>query len=296
MRTETKGALLVLLAGSLWGLSGFFVTILSRMGSNPAVTGLFRLGFGFVFLLVASLLLYGPAAFLIDRRTLLFSFLLGLISIGLNTWVHTLSILLNGMSAAVILINLAPVFTLVWSMLFFSELPPSRQWLAIALNLSGCALAVTGGEAARFFTGWPGLLYGVAAGVTYSLSPIFGRYATQNTPPVIVSCYSFFFAVLFLALFSGPGAQPVPLTGTLLVTGAFYALLTACAFVSYYAGVRRIKKSSRVPILASVEIVMAVGVGVLFFGEDLRPVHLLGIALLFFSIVLMRPQTEVSNS
>ena len=53
-----------------------------------------------------------------------------------------------------------------------------------------------------------------------------------------------------------------------------------------------IRGSSRVPVLASVECVVAVGIGVLALHETLDTVKILGIALVLGSVLLMNSGTQ----
>ena len=71
--------------------------------------------------------------------------------------------------------------------------------------------------------------------------------------------------------------------------GFLYALIpTAIGYLLYYQGVQRIRESSKVPVIASVETVTAALLGVLVLGEQLSLIHYLGIAVVLLSIVLMQ--------
>lgn len=289
MKTSSgKGAGFIFIAGSLWGTIGLFVTIMNRQGSFPALTGFLRLAFAFLLLFLFTARRYGLRAFLVDRKTLLFSVLLGLISHGINNWVYASSVTLNGVSLAVVILNLAPLFTLLWAVLIFSERLTEIKILAVAVNLTGCALAVTGGKFSGLSITIPGLLFGIGAAVTYSLNPILGRFATEKTNPYVVSTYCFFVAAVFLAFLAKPWNPSISWNVPLVASGLLYALIaTAIAFVFYYTGVRMITTSSRIPIIASVEIIVATAVGVLVFSEPIGLPHLAGILLILSSILLL---------
>lgn len=69
--------------------------------------------------------------------------------------------------------------------------------------------------------------------------------------------------------------------------GVLYALIpTAIAYLLYYRGLQQIQESSKVPVLASMETVVAAVIGVLVLGEKLGVAHYLGIVVVMVSIVM----------
>ena len=88
------------------------------------------------------------------------------------------------------------------------------------------------------------------------------------------------------------GAQGVN-TAPVLGWSALFALLpTVIAYLLYYRGIQKIRDSSRVPVQASVECVVAVGIGVLALHETLGTVKALGIARVLGSVLLMNSGTQ----
>ena len=59
------------------------------------------------------------------------------------------------------------------------------------------------------------------------------------------------------------------------------------AYIVYYNGLSKITETSRVPVLASVETVVAALIGLVVFGQSLGIVKIVGIALVMISIALM---------
>lgn len=74
----------------------------------------------------------------------------------------------------------------------------------------------------------------------------------------------------------------------MLGVGFLYGLIpTAVAYLLYYMGVQKIKETSKVPVISSVETLVSVSCGVLLLGETLGIVNILGIGLVLSSIALM---------
>ena len=60
--------------------------------------------------------------------------------------------------------------------------------------------------------------------------------------------------------------------------GFFYALITtAIGYIFYYEGLKHITESSKVPVIASVEVIVASLIGVVWYREHLGFISFLGI-------------------
>ena len=283
-----RGGLMVFLAGVLWGTVGVFVKELERLGSTPELTGLLRVFFAFVIMAAACLVKYGPGALRLDRGTLLICALLGLICHGIYNIFYSTAVTLSGMAVSAVLLDIAPVFTLFYSALLFRERFTAVKLLAIALNILGCALTATNGRLDLRTLSVAGVLCGVASGATYGMTAIFGRLAAGKTNSLVLSTYSYFFAALFLTLWTRPWQGLAVFSPKLLLWGFLYALIpTAIAYALYYQGLRSIPESSKVPVISSVESVMAAGIGALFYRERLGGFGVAGMVLVLASIVLM---------
>ena len=291
--SEFKGSALVFLAGALWGFIGLFVKEMSRLGASATVIGFLRMAFAFAVMAAVTLFRGGPGAFRVDRRTMAACALLGIVCHGVFNVFYSLAVTLAGVSVSAVLLDLSPVFTLGISALFFRERLTGRKLLAAALAVLGCALAATGGRVDAAGLSVLGLACGVGAGFCYALTPIFGRLAADRMDPFVLSAYTNLFAALTLLLWARPWRAAAELSAPVMVWGFFYGLIpTALAYLLYYPGVRLVTESSRVPVLASMEAVVAVLVGVLVYREALGAMNLLGIALVLLSIAVLNPSPK----
>ena len=283
------GAAQIVLAGCLWGSIGLFIRWMVDAGASAAAVSFLRMAFAFVLMLAVTLVRSGPSALRVGRRTLFCSAALGLVCHGVYNVFYSLAVMRIGVSISAVLLNIAPVFTAVLSALFFRERVTIRKCLALAVNVFGCVLAAAGGKFSAAAVSVAGILFGVAAGLCYALTAIFGKLCAEDGDPFVVSTYSYLFAALFLAVFAKPQTVLTELTPTVAGLGLLYALIpTAIGYVLYYRGVRQIAESSKVPVFASVETVTAALLGVLVLGEKLSAVHALGILIVMASIVLMQ--------
>src|SRR5690554_2134765 len=159
-----QGYILVAIAGSLWGIGGYFVTKMSDTGASSLMTA-----FAGHFLALPPLLIYllakkGVGGLKISKKGLLVSILLGVLTKGIFKLSLDTSMILVGIATSTILMYLAPVWTAIMAVVFFKEKLRNYQVFALLLNVLGCALVVTGGRFTEINISGLGLTLGLAAG------------------------------------------------------------------------------------------------------------------------------------
>lgn len=294
-----KNYLYIFIAGVLWGTIGLFVTIMERLGSSSAYTSFLRMFLGMILLIIITLVSEGPKAFKVSKRTLFACILMGLVCQAIYNVAYSSAVSAIGMALSSVLLYTAPVFTTIMSLLFFGEQITKKKWTALFINVIGCALTVTGGSFDGLSFQMSGLLLGVAAGFCYSLAAIFGRIAIDEKSTFAVSTYNFLFASLFLGIFNHPWTEVAnPFKPSLLLVGLLFALIpTALGYIFYFNGLQDIKESSKVPVVASIETVVATLIGVLVLKEQIGWVNGIGIVLVVGSILVMNLKvTDLSES
>lgn len=289
MDSEKKNYVKIFIAGCLWGSIGLFVKLMEAQGSSSSYTGFLRLFFGFILLAVVTLIHDGPKAFLVGRKTLLSCVLLGIVCQGTFNILYSASVTMNGVAVGSVLLYTAPVFTSVASMLFFKEKMGPMKWGALLVNVIGCALTATGGDFSVASLAPLGILVGVGAGFTYAMTAVFGKIAMrEKSSPFAVAAYNLFFGCIFIVLARRPWTTvDDPFNGRLLLLGVLYGLIaTALAYCFYFSGLSEIKEASKVPVIASIEPVVATFIGVFAFSENISPVKVIGIVLVLLSILM----------
>ena len=290
-REQNKGYLMVLLAGTLWGTIGLFATILNNLGMDPTTLAFYRL-------LSASLLLVpvmlwqgrGFSLFKISKRGLLSCCLVGVVAQGVYNLCYMNAIEQGGMATAAVLLYTAPIFVALVSRLAFREALTRSVIAAIFVNICGCVLTVTGGSFSDIKVSFFGIMMGIAAGFTYGMLPVFSRLGADKEDPYTSSFYGLAFGTVALFFLVRPWSSDAAVLGdhrVVLALIGFGIVPSALAYIIYYNGIGKIKETSIIPILASVETVAASIIGYIAFHETLGPVKILGIALVFGSIVLM---------
>lgn len=290
------GGILIFIGGALWGMIGPCIQIMEQLGSDSILTSFLRVAFAFVIMLVLTVACYGYSSLKINKKALLACALLGLICHGIYNIFYSLAVNLAGITISAVLLNIAPLFTALFSWMLFHEHITSRKIFALIINVFGCVLAATGGNFSVASFSLIGIVCGIIAGLCYGLTAIFGKIAGDQSNAFVMSTYSYLSAAIFLFFFARPWQTSAMTNLPLLGVGFFYALVpTAIAYLLYYQGVQNMQETSRVPVLASIEMVMAGIFGVMLFHEQLHGMNLLGMVLVLLSIVLMSGKAKQSS-
>ncbi len=296
---EFKGYFQIFIAGVLWGCIGPFIQLMEQHGSSFALTSFLRMAFSFIILAVLTVTKFGFLSLRVSKKTLLLCALLGLVCHGIYNVIYSIAVTLTGVTVSAVLMNTAPVFTTIFSYLWLREKITWVKSVAMFVNITGCVLAATGGKFDVMLFSLTGILCGIGSGFCYGMTAIIGKLAGEKSNAFVISTYSYLFAAVFLAIFMNPWGNAVPLNKNILLLGFFFALIpTAIAYLFYYQGLQKITESSKAPVIASVEAVVAAVIGVAIFRERVDMVNIIGIFLVIGSIMLMnhRTHSEISNT
>ena len=139
-----------------------------------------------------------------------------------------------------------------------------------------------------------GIIMGILAGFTYALLPILSRTGADEEDPYTAAFYGQFFGALLLFFLIRPwNGIGVPVTWqVILVFIGFGIVPSAMGYITYYSGISKITETSRIPVLASVETVVAAIIGLVVFGQSLSLAKIAGIALVLISIAVMNMKKQ----
>ena len=160
--------------------------------------------------------------------------------------------------------------------------------------MAGCALTATGGNFSATSLAPLGLLFGVGSGFTYAMTAVIGKIAMQEeASPFAVATYNLFFGFLFITLVRWPWRTVAdPFNVWILLYGFLFGLIaTALAYSIYFSGLSKIAETGKVPVVASIELVVATIIGVFAFSESMTVIKIVGILLVLISILLFSQKT-----
>ena len=278
---------LVCVAGLCWGLIGLFSQTLSSWGLNAIQITLVRC------LLAAAFLALGlavkcPSAFKISLRHCWMFVGTGVLSIAFFNVCYFACIQECGLSFAAILLYTAPCFVVLLSALLFKERMTSTKIVALFVAFAGCALVVGIGSGSTALS-ISGLLFGLGSGVGYALYSIFARFALKEYSPWTVMFYTFSFATCALVPFA-EGGQVVSLAASSWqAAGVMLGLAlvsTLLPFACYTVGLGHME-AGKASIMAFIEPMVALVVGVTVFHDVLSPLNVVGIAFIVAAVFLL---------
>lgn len=290
---NTRSAYLsIILGAALWGIIGVFITGLYELGFTPVQVVALRV--------TCSALILGLYVFGSNRELLRFKAADGryFIGTGIVSIVFFNLCFFNAMretsiSVATILLYTAPLFVTLLSRFIFKERLAPKKLAALLLTFVGCGFVIgivpTGSDPISFF----GLMLGLGAGFFYALYSIFGKFALRKYDSLAVTLYTFVFAAVAIAPFSGLWTE-IHRFGTLqawLNILGLCLLSTILAFLFYTKGLSRVE-SGKASIMATLEPVVATVAGFLVFNELLTVWQYAGITMVIAAIIMMNIRSK----
>lgn len=284
---EEHGAVLVVIAGICWGIIGIFTRQLSAASVSPLQITWIR----------SSLTAIGMAIciFLTDKRrfyiklTDIWMFIgTGIFSIVLFNICYFKSIEMTTMSVAAVLLYTAPAMVVIMSTVLFHERLTIQKITALIMALFGCVL-ITGIIGSNAVISPAGIIVGLGAGFGYALYSIFGNFALKKYHPFTVTFYTFLFACLALMPFAKIASLFSAVSGykcAALYCAGMAIVSTLIPFLCYTQGLRYLE-AGKASVMAFTEPFVATLCGVVVFREKITAQSLVGMSLIFISVVLL---------
>ncbi|SDH83431.1 Threonine/homoserine efflux transporter RhtA [Alteribacillus persepolensis] len=287
MRSTMTAYGITALGASFWGLTGLFVQNLYAFGLSPLHVVTIRMTLS-AFIMFCLIGVIRPYLLKIYIRDIPHFIGLGVVSIALFNWCYFTVMERSTLSIAVVLLYTSPIFVAVISRFVFREPITKNKTAATILTLIGCSLVaglLPNGEMNITFSI---LFIGVAAGFFCALYSIIGKFVSQKYHSVTITAYSMLCGAVFLFPISGITHHLEPFkTEPMAWVNALLSVFvsTISAYILYTAGLKYIE-SSHAAILSTMELVVAVAVGVVVFGDMLSIWQNIGITLVFSAILL----------
>lgn len=279
-----NGYWLVTAGAALWGTIGLFVNALHQLGFDSLQIAWLRTGTAGIILLIGSLLL-GARGLQIRWRDLPYFMGTGICSIAFFNWCYFQAIQETSLSVAAVLLYTGPAFVVVLSRIFLKEPLTTLKLSALLATLLGCSFVVGWLPGLNQSITWYGLVIGLGSGLGYGLYSVIGKPASLRYSPLTITTYTFIIAALFLLPLARPQGTITLLIGSSAwpyVTG-LAIIPTVIAYLLYTRGLASLE-SSRASIMATIEPVIAVLIGISFLGDSLSGYQVFGILLILAAV------------
>lgn len=281
---------MVAAASVLWGTMGINAQFLYNQGLTASHIVFWKLAFGFLIILL-WLLTHDRRLLRISRQGLVFTFIMGLYcQAGYNYFIFS-AIEKTSVSTATVLLYTFPIFVILMSRIFFREGLTPVKMTALVLCTLGAVLTVTEGRLDNLEMNGYGVGLGLLSGFTFAVSTMGTKALASRVNRWTLSLYFFGFGALCSIPFSPPLSIFEVNPGPMVWLGLFLQglLPTALGYGLYIMAFTKGIEASRAGILATLEIVVAVGASAVLFGESLWGVKLLGVLLVFVSVIIIQP-------
>ena len=288
----------VLGSGFCWGFMGFFSRHLNDLGIDSSGVIIARCSFAaicFAILITCT----NRDEFRVKPKDIWCFLGSGLLSLLFFTFCYFNAIRLMSLSAAAILLYIAPAIVMLLSSVLFHEKITANKLISVVLAFAGCCL-VSGVLGGADFT-LQGLLFGLGSGLGYALYTIFSRYAldrgySSNT----INFYSCLLAALGAVVIWGPhGTFSAMFSSweTLLWCLGTGVLTCFVPYMLYTYGLTGLE-NGKASVIASIEPVVASLIGIIVYQETLTAAMVIGILLVLSAIILLnihKPAKELEK-
>lgn len=280
----------IALAGILWGTSALFSYWLTPLGFKPVQMTTMR-GFVSMVLIVPFILFKNPKLLKVPKKEIFFIIGSG-VGLFLTAYTYYASMVASSVSTAVILMYTAPVFVLIYSVMFLGEKLNTVKSISVFLMILGCAL-VSGIVGGMKFS-LAGVLFGIAAGISYSAYNIFTKILTMHKVDTLtVTSYNFIIMSIIGLAVSNPveivtiaSKQPLPSIPLIIGIGVFTCVLP---YVFYTMGLKSVPAGTATA-LGIIEPLSATVFSVAFLGESLTAPLVIGMLLILGAVFALAKQ------
>ena len=165
---------------------------------NPVQLTLCRFSIGFLFLLPVALHTLRKREQRLDRGSMAYFALLGLIGIALCMPILQLAVLYTSSSMAAVIFSCNPVFVTVLAFLILQEPIKRRHVAALVLEVLGTVVIISPWNTRLNMTGVALVLLST---LLFSLYGVMGKRKVEQFGSAVVTCFSFLFGSLIVLVF-----------------------------------------------------------------------------------------------
>lgn len=296
-----KGYYLSIGAGLIWGTIGLCAMKLNQLGLNPYeisfVRTLFAFVLGFTFIKVKNRGLTKDNKKVIENKKVYFFIIIsGVLCQGFLNIFYSKAVIHVGTITGIMLLATGPIFTILFSKIFFKENLGFFKILALSITVTGAFLLITEGNIQQLNFNFQGVIYGLLSGVCYGLFPIINKKIIGHFDPIEATIYSFGVASIFLLIFIDKESIIKIFSGEIFKVGLFYGLFpTLIAYMLYSKSMVYIPVTSA-SIISLLEVPATAIIGVLFLNETLGKIKIFAMLIILIGILCTKLTRKEKNS
>ncbi len=289
---KKRAFLYIIAAGILWGTSGIFVHFLAPFGYSslqmPAMRGVVSA------LSMCAFLLFKDRSLFKASHSELVLFACSGISMFITASAYYAAMQKTSIATAVVLMYTAPIFVMIYSVLFLGEKLNAKKVVSVLCMLIGCVLV--SGVVDGLMYDKIGLMVGLLSGIGYSAYNIFTKIQMRRkSHPMTATLYTMVFMAAFALMVSNP-AEMVSITAQnpLVLLPAILALGICTGVLPYflYTLALRALPVGTASSLGIIEPMAATVFGAILFSEMPDMFQGVGILLILGAVFLLSRSEE----
>ena len=284
---KTKAFIYIIIAGLLWGTSGIFVHYLAPYGVTSLQMTAVRGTVSFI-CIAAYLLICNRGQFKTKPKELL---LFGIVGVMLfaSAFLYYSAMQMTSISTAVILMYAAPIYVMIFSVVFLGEKFSKLKLLSLVLMIAGCCLVsgIIGGLKFDLI----GILLGFLSGITYATYNIVTKISMdRGNTPLTNTVYGFAVMSIIALSASNPmgiieAAKVKPSVIIPLMIGLGIATFVTPYFL--YTLAMKELPAGTTSALGIVEPMAATVYSIILFNEEMTVFSVVGIVLILGAVLLL---------
>ena len=253
-------------------------------GLGPMSIAFFRAFFAFVFFCLLLIWFPQPLQFRKYRSSIKLLVIQG-IGIGVTTALYIYAIQHTTAANAALLVNAVPIYIAIVGPWVLKEARPRYTWLSLGLIVIGIVAITNVAEMELSMDSLDGILAGVASGMTYTVTMLISRSLRGKVTSVTQTWWGSGVAALLLL----PWVVRTPwadIQRNLIFLVPLGIVSLGISSLMYFLALQRVK-AQVVSVVAILEPVSGVLIGLLLFNEVPTITALFGSLLILFSIYLI---------
>jgi len=284
---EWRGLLLIVLAASMWGVSGSVTKHLFNQQVSPFDLTAIRLSLSF-----AVLFLYLAATnrslLRVKLKDIPYFLAFGGLGVAIAQFSYLFTISQTNVATAVFLEYLAPVLAALYGMVFLRERPHYFKVLALFLAVCGGMLIVNGSPGGGLTVNRAGLISGLSSAAACAFYTVYGKKGLSRYNSWTVLTYGLAAGALLWSFYLPPWQA---MSGHSLTNWLLFMYIvvfsTILPFGFFFLGLKYLDPV-KAGIISTLEPVIAAVVAWLFLHEALFPLQILGGSLVCAAVLMVQ--------
>ncbi len=286
-----KGIFWSAMASALWGVSGVITQFVSQNESVPTEWFIsVRTLFAGILLLIIGSIHVGKHVFDVwkSKDSIIRLFIYAIFGLAVNMSTFYVSIQKGNAATATILQYLAPIFIVLFGVIFLRRKPLKADLLSFLLALVGVFLIITNGSFHELSVPMPAIIFGLLSAVSAAIYYSVPKKLSQENSPFVVLGWGTLIAGIGFNLYhpfwtGAPKLNP----GIVLGIGGIILIGTIFAFSAVLYSLK-FAPSEVSSIVDAVEPVMTIILSMIVFGQIPSLVEAIGAVIIIISIYFLQ--------